>query len=113
MKKYPVTYKGKEYEVRWENGSILGARLFDHVTIYEIKKILGFKYYKEVYSMSELCLRECLDVIGIYKEDSSYYINQVKCLFDLMEGSILEKKKEQEEEIAKHKALKEWDGHVD
>ena len=113
MKKYPVTYKGKEYEARWENGSILGAHLFDHVTIYEIKNMLGIKYKKEVYSIYESGLEECLDVIGIHKEDSSYYIEQVKCLFDLMEGSILEKKKEQEEEIARHKALKEWNGHVD
>lgn len=105
MKKYPITYKGKEYEVRWEH-----SMLFDNVVIYEVRKILGIKYFKEVYSVYESGLEECLDVMGIHKEDSTYYIEQVKYLFDLMERSISDEKKRQEDEINKRKALKEWDG---
>lgn len=105
MKKYPITYKGKEYEVRWEH-----SMLFDNVVIYEVRKILGIKYFKEVYSVYESGLEECLDVMGIHKEDYNYYIEQVKCLFDLMERSISDEKKIQEDEINKRKALKEWDG---
>ena len=33
MKKYPVTYKGKEYEVRWEYG------IYTYLVIYEVKTI--------------------------------------------------------------------------
>lgn len=108
MKKYPITYKGKKYEVRWEH-----TMLFDYVTIYEERKIFGIKYLKEIYSMDELGLETYLKNLGVYEENNpTYYIDQVKYLFELMEKSILEKTKKLKDEELKQKTLDEWDGVI-
>ena len=41
MKKYPVHYKGKEYEVRWEEECYRSV-----LCIYEVKKYIYLKYIK-------------------------------------------------------------------
>ena len=111
MKKYPITYKNKEYEVRWEEGSLLGKHFYDHITVYEVKKILkNYKYYKEVYSVNENYLMDYLSSIHIYKDNPNYYIEEIKCLFNLMEYDASKKEKANKEKYTKEKALEEWNG---
>ena len=114
MKKYPVIYKNKEYEVRWEEGSLLGKHFYDHIAIYEVKKILKiFKYYKEVYSLNELYLMDYLSSIDIYKDNPNYYIEEVKYLFYLMEDEASKEEKAKTNKYMKEKALAEWDGIIE
>ena len=105
MKKYPVIYNGKEYEVRW-------STLFyvDYLTIYEIKKIFGIKYRTEIYSEKEDTINKILNNIDkSYKDDPNYYIEEIKCLFRQVEieNDIYKTKSKQKQ------ALKEWDGVID
>lgn len=109
MKKYPIIYKREKYEVRWESDL-----LFDCVTIYKEDRILGIKYYKQVYSIDEHYLRIYLNEIGIYKEqNNNFYIDEVKYLFKLMEEDILAKELRVKREKTQKEKLKEWDGVID
>ena len=109
MKKYPVTYKEKEYEVRWEHNLC-----FNYVTIYKVNKILGIKYCVQVYSVCEYDLERYLIIKNIYKEDNpNYHIEEVKALFDLMELEIITERNKKESEKIKQQALIEWDGVID
>lgn len=109
MKKYPITYKGKEYEVRWEKDFFI-----TYVTVYKVKKILGIKFYTQVYYMDKYNLEEYLNNIGIYREyNTNYHIEEVKYLFNLMKLHITEKGLKTEREKEQKKKLKEWDGFID
>ena len=108
MKKYPVTYKGKEYEVRWEKGSVFG-RLYDNLSIYEVRKIFKIKTYKEVYCEYEW---EVDKYINVPNSSPDYYIEQVKVLFELWEYSMESKRQKKIIEENKRNALAEWDGVI-
>lgn len=103
MKKQ-VTYKGKEYEVRWEK-----VRQLDYIVIYEVN-IKRIKAYKEIYNYPLYFLNE---YIKISIDDPNVYIEQVKTLFKLWEGSEERKKQKEEIENNKQQALNEWDGVID
>ena len=109
MKKYPVTYKGKEYEVRWEQ-----HLCSDDISIYEVieRKILWktFKIYECIYSEPEETIDE---VLYLSKNDPNYYIEETKKLFEFWERA---QKKDKEKELIeenKQKSLEEWDGVVE
>lgn len=102
MKKYPVTYKGKAYEVRWNNN------LLDSIGIYEVS-FLNLKIYK--YGCYTYYLDEYLPK-GITENHPDYYIEQVKTLFYLWERSCKEKETAKLIEKDKQMNLEEWDGVV-
>lgn len=106
MKKYPVTYKGKEYEVRWEQ-EICG----DYISIYEVGKIFKkFKTYECIYSVQEETIDE---VLYLSKNDPNYYIEETKKLFEFWERVQKVKKEKELIEANKQKSLEEWDGIVE
>ena len=110
MKKYPVIYKGKEYEVRWEE--YYG---FTELVIYEVKIInifgkLKTKTYKEKFKEYEKVIKE---FVSISSSDPNYYIEEVKELFKIWEADEHCKKYGEEIENNKKQALAEWDGVID
>ena len=112
MKKYPVIYKGKEYEVRWEE------RIVDYrcrpkaLVIYEVtaSKILKRKKYKYVYMEYR---SELFCYAHLQKDDPDFYIKEVKRLFEFYEEYEKEKREKEMIESNKKKALAEWDGVID
>ena len=110
MKKYPVHYKGKEYEVRWKVSRWRDKSL----CIYEVKTICKFKVYKKVISFGEEYIRKFLaDEKRIYSWDPNFYIEEIKMLFYLWEICIEEKNKRDELNLTKEQALKNWDGIIE
>ena len=79
MKKYPITYKGELYEVRWETIGFV-----PRITIYKVttSKFLKFKIYKKMYRESEYDVNKQLDRPNLL-DDPIYYIQQVKTIFKL------------------------------
>jgi hypothetical protein len=106
MKKYPVIYKNKEYEVRWEKDILCGF----YIEIYEVKHFGKIKYYKRRYTQHEIVVNKFLH---ISKNASNYYIEQAKVLFELWETEIQENEAEKAAEIKKQKALAEWEGVIE
>lgn len=114
MKKYPVHYKGKEYEVRWKV-SRWGNYVYNRsLCIYEVKTICKFKVYKKVISFGEEDIREFLaDEKRIYSWDPNFHIEEIKMLFYLWERCIEEKNKRDELNLAKEQVLENWDGIIE
>ena len=109
MKKYPVTYKGKEYEVRWE-----GYSSFTELVIYEVKTINIFgkfkiRTYQKKFNVYEDVVEE---IAKTSKENINYYIEEVKELFEIWEADEHCKKYGKEIEEQKKQALAEWDGVI-
>lgn len=105
MKKYPITYKGEFYEVRWEDSCI------PYITIYKVKtsKFLKLKIYKEVFIEYEFKINKYINILS---DHPNYHIEQAKTAFKLWEHkteckikSTLSKQKQQQ-------ILKEWDGII-
>lgn len=113
MKKYPIIYKGKEYEVRWEQASLVCNTLYDSITIYEVQKIkiLGIKIKRYIEKFSEY--QHNIDNHIYPLSNQNYYIEEVKTLFNIWELQTQEKRKKQEESVAKLRTLEEWDGVID
>lgn len=107
MKKYPVTYKGKKYEVRWEQ-----TMWEDYISIYEVivGKVFKFKTYECIYSVPEETIDE---VLYLSKNDPNYYIEETKKLFEFWERGQKVKKEKELIEANKQKSLEEWDGVVE
>ena len=107
MKKYPVTYKGNKYEVRWEQ------HLYSYnISIYEVipgRIFKRFKTYKCVYSIPEETIDE---VMHMSENDSNYYIKEIKKLFEFWERNQEYNREVENIKANKLKALKEWDGYV-
>ena len=104
MKKYPVTYKGQIYEVRWED-----ARWFPAIMIYKqiTLKFLKLKIYKQIYYEYTCDINKH---IAIEKSNPNYYIEQVKTIFYLYEQFLENKKQSQQIESIKQQTLSNWDG---
>ena len=114
MKKYPVTYKGNKYEVRWEEG-IEGNRIVIYEVIEGIKfkeRVIfkRFKTYKCVCSINEETIDE---VIHMSKNDPSYYIEEIKKLFEFWERKQKYNREAEKIKANKLKALDEWDGVIE
>lgn len=105
MKKYPVIYKGKEYEVRWEEDT------FSFLTIYEVKEIkifkkIKFKEYIEKYYSFTSTVQE---LVTVSDDDPNYHIEEIKTLFKMWEELLsIENVIEKQEQ-----SLEEWDGVID
>lgn len=115
MKKYPVIYKGKKYEVRWTQIAYI-----DRLIVYQVYKIFGIKFFERIYRMDEydinfeLMHESKADKSNLLpKETPEYRIEQVKCLFRNMEKDLYKIRKEQELKTQQKQALKEWDGVID
>ena len=106
MKKYPVTYKGELYEVRWET---LGW--FPIITIYKetTSRFLKRKIYKKIYVEYESIIDKH---ITISRNDPNYHIEQVKTIFKLFEQETEAKIKSDLSKQKQQQALAEWDGII-
>ena len=109
MKKYPVTYKGKEYEVRWEYGGREG--LITHIYIYEVftSAILKRKSYRYKYDVPRFMMDK---IITLSKDNPNYYIEEAKTIFEIWERDEEDKQKAEMIKANKEKALEEWDGVI-
>ena len=122
LKKYPVTYQGQEYEVRWEVDSIYRycSDISNVTSLYLYKvderkgfsRILGKKKYTEIYSSSKKVIDEY--IAGYIKKDNPelLLIEEVNVLFKsyISEQDIINKR-----ELLKQiqiKELSEWDGII-
>lgn len=118
MKKYPVTYKGKDYEVRWTYASVFN--LFHNgecISIYEVNKIFKIKTYKKIYTVERTIIE---DFIKVSRDDHNYYIEEAKEAFKSMEADKRFKSMKLEERLRKEntvnmqqQALEEWDGVIE
>ena len=115
LKKYPVIYNGKNYEVRWE--SITGNELSPiELTIYKVtqKKRLfkTVKQYIPIYSEYQSVIR--VRIVYRYKNvnDQDLYINEVKALFDMYETDLGSVNKESVLEKQRKENLEKWDGVI-
>jgi hypothetical protein len=100
MKKYPVTYKGQLYEVRWKDAGWFPAiMIYKQITL----KFLKLKIYKQIYYEHTCDINKH---IAIQKSNPNYYIEQIKELFRLYEEDI----KQTEIESIKQQTLSNWDG---
>jgi hypothetical protein len=102
MKKYPVHYKGKEYEVRWEHRGYIAF-----ITIYEVRRKKAFKY-KEVFSIKAKSLNQ-----RFFMDDPLFYVKEVKLLFDLWEKRTDENNKKELIQQLKEETLENWDGIIE
>ena len=115
MKKYPIYYEGKKYQVRWTE--------FEQIKVYLCKGIFKFcmplRYYKNFESNKiedrigyVLCKNNYL-FNDLDPDAPDYYIKQakiaVKCAVK-MEDYI---KNIEQQENAKKSALKEWNGVIE
>jgi hypothetical protein len=113
MKKYPVHYKGKEYEVRW------GEKYYRSVLgIFEVKKISIFKKfrikkYKSKFNAYEDEIIDKVESKGILKSHPNFYIEEIKMLFYLWERRIEEENKRDELNLVKEQVLENWDGIIE
>lgn len=104
MKKYPIFYQDKEYEVRWYNGSIL-----DTISVYEVRPQKFFKY-KELDTFYTHAIDDLYDLSS---DDEDLYSKQamyaVKLALDEIEATNRFKTIK---ETQKQK-LQEWNGVIE
>ena len=111
--KYPVTYREKEYEVRWVK------ELWDLIRIYEVKtykfkifKDFKIKRHKLVYVIDETDIGNYLFDNGVKNNDPNYFIKEIEALFEFYEYSNRKEIEKAETEIKQKKALEKWDGVI-
>ena len=113
QKKYPITYREKEYEVRWEK------EFWDYIKIYEVKtykfkflESLKIKRRKLVYVIDEADIKSYLIENGVKDNDSNYLIKEVEALFEFYEYSNRKEIEKAETETKQSEALEKWDGII-
>ena len=113
QKKYPVTYREKEYEVRWEK------ELWDYLRIYEVKTykfkildLLKITKLKLVYNICEADIKNYLFDNGVKDNDPNYFIKEIEALFEFYEYSNRREIEKAETDIKQKKALEKWDGII-
>lgn len=112
LKKYPVTYKGIQYEVRWEPASDYDTSL--KLTIYKVEhKQWWFKIktiYTPVFSEYQSVISVRLSYSNRYSDVDAQdlYINEIKALFEFYEEDL---QKKEFEKIQKDR-LEAWDGVI-
>ena len=123
LKKYPVTYQGQEYEVRWEVDSIyrdwsdipdklISLYLYKVDERKRFSRILGKKKYTEIYSSN----KKVIDgyIAGYIKKNNPglLLIEEVNALF---KNYISEQDKINKQELLNQiqiKELSKWDGII-
>ena len=110
LKKYPVTYKGEKYEVRWEPVSDYDESL--KLTIYKVERkqwLFGIKtIYTPVFYEYQSVIKIRLEYYYRNMSKEDLYINEVKALFDFYEEDLKKKKLEKEQK----ERLEAWDGVI-
>lgn len=104
MKKYPVIYKNKEYEVRWHNGSCI-----DTISVYEVRPQKFFKY-KELATYYTCAINELYD---LKLNDENLYVDQA--MFAVIR-TLQEIEEENRKKILKEsqkQKLEKWNGVVE
>lgn len=107
MKKYPIYYKGKEYEVRWSEEWYRNI-----LSIFEVKKIFIFKNYKCKFYTYEDEIIDKVESKGILNNHPNFYIEEIKILFKEWEDFSEEQNKRQSIKVAKETALANWNGVI-
>lgn len=104
MKKYPVIYQGKEYEVRWEHDSFLST-----ISVYEVLPRKIFKYKK----LSSFYIHAIHALYNLKLDDEDLYIKEAQCAIKMaLEEIETDNKLKILEETRKHK-LEEWNGVIE
>ena len=115
LHKYPVTYKGKVYEVRFDD------QWYEGIGLYEVtKNIFGKNKYRYVYDVSFGYMDGVLEDLDIPKDSPTRYIEMTKIIFRLWEQAqararvqIERRKKEQVAKQIQRQTLAYWDGVIE
>ena len=111
IKKYPVFYNGKEYEIRIEKPYLLNWDYRYYITIYKVKKyFLCYKKYNRIFFES---LDNVLRQSNADNFDKNYYIKLFKYTFKTYLDSIQWKLTKEEIKNKQLTALQEWDGIIE
>ena len=116
MKKYPVIYQGKEYEVRWEQEVCCGVVLDAKIVIYEVVPYTSFFTHKKKNKYKRLDAYYACNLNELYDlspNDEDLYIKQAKYAVLAFLQEIEAEKQQKALEDAKKQKLKEWDGVIE
>lgn len=111
IKKYPIYYKNKEYEIRIEEERIYDCTYDEYINIYEVNTYTSYllvcpigdkRKYKKVYSTNLNYLKQRL---SIGKNSDDYYVE----LFKLAFKQYIEPIETEERQLA---SLEKWDGVI-
>ena len=84
LKKYPIIYKGKSYEIRWEKHTYYGEVMGTYINLYQVTPtIFNIKRYKKVYSNDLKTIELALKMNNIFENNPQYYVEQAKCVFNI------------------------------
>ena len=110
MKKYPIYYQGKEYEVRWERETYCGTLLEEIVVVYEVLPRKFLKYKKK---LDEFYVRVLNDSYKLQTDDEDLHIKQAMCAVELAIKAINRKKEIKIRKEIQKQRLQEWDGVIE
>lgn len=113
MKKYPVHYKGKEYEVRWKEDRWGHHVINTTLCIYEVKRFSIFKIRKAVFNIDKDAIAMELLNKKIFTDNPYHYIEEIKLLFQLWEETKNRYSKEEFVQQLQERALANWDGVIE
>lgn len=111
-KKYPVTYKNQEYEVRWVQKTYTNDYWnipYIEMRIYEVKKWIFGKKYIFKYSQHESDISSDIDILN---SNPDYYIKEVEELFRKWQLKLDKEIKRDIIEATKKQNLLNWDGII-
>lgn len=103
MKKYPVIYKNKEYEVRWYGS------LIDEIAVYEVRPQKIFKY-KELATYYTYAINELYD---LKLNDENLYVDQAMFAVIRAIQDIEEENREKALAETQKQKLEKWNGIIE
>ena len=109
MKKYPIYYQGKEYEVRWERETYCGVPLGVILIVYEVLPRKFFKYKK----LDEFYVYKLNDLYDLKAKDEDLYIKQAMSAVKLALQEIEIKKEIENLVSTQEQKLAKWNGVIE
>jgi hypothetical protein len=104
MKKYPVYYKGKRYEVRWHC-----ERIVKTISVYEVLPRKFFKY-KDLGTFYLYAIHELHD---LDLNDENLHIKEAKHAVQMAIKKIEEERRLKVLKETRKQKLQEWDGFIE
>lgn len=115
MKKYPVIYKGKEYEVRWEEETYCGM-IYDYtIAVYEVKPYTSFFTHKNKLKYKKIdsyCSSIINKLYDLDTDDEKLYIKQAMYTVATVLADIEEETRKKSLKETQEQKLQEWDGII-
>ena len=116
MKKYPVIYQGKEYEVRWEQEVCCGITSDTKIVMYEVVSYTSFFTHKKKNKYKRLDAYYACNINELYdlsQNDEDLYVKQAKYAILEFFKEIEEDKQQKVLEESQKQKLEEWNGVIE